>query len=780
MNAPVAEVGPLQQPITVDIWREKYRYGEEASPEETFVRVAKGVYAHDTSHIAEAVASMKARDWMPGGRIFAGAGTLKRVTWINCFVSPTIQDSMDTMDRPHKGSGVTYDPTALGIMPALNVAAFTQQQGGGIGMGFGTIRPCGAVVARTGSVSTGVLPFMGMWNGMCGTIKSSGSRRGAMMATLPIWHPDVIDFITCKTNADKYTNFNISVTVTDEFMKALREDKEWDLGFHVPRADGEHVATYEKNGAPWYVYKRVRAKELFDLITKTTYEWAEPGVIFIDQVNKRNNLYYCEEITATNPCGEQPLPPNGDCDLGHLNLANMVMDPFTEDAEIDWDRVRSAVRVGVRFLDNVLDTTPFPTQEQYEEAQRKRRIGLGYTGLGNLLQQLMVRYGSKKSVEIVEELGEFIAEQAYEASIDLAIEKGSFPAFDVDKFMEADFVKKLPQETRDRIRKHGIRNGVLLSLAPTGTGSIFYGNTSGGVEPSFSWEYDRDVVMDQKGEEQTKQRYSVEDYGWYLYKRMCAESGDNCYPLPDYMVTALELSVDDHLRVAAAAQKWIDAAISKTINVPKDYPFDEFQNVYLAAYDSGMKGCTTYRTGCKRGAVLIAEAEGKAATLPQEKFLAKKRPPLLAGETIKIHWPIDNENYYLTLNYYQDETTGERRLFEVFINTRSTDQFEAMTAMTRTISAACRVGILEVLLEELEQIHSPKGGALMKTPFEEKGAYAPSLIALIGRTIRQHTNQGQDTEQFEPGETCPNCKKPALVMQEGCLTCQACNYSKCG
>lgn len=779
MNVALEEASPLSQPITEHIWREKYRYGDEATPDATFQRVANGVYENDNEqiHLRAAFEAMQARDWMPGGRIFAGAGTPKRVTWINCFVSPTIQDSMDTMERPHKGSGLTYDKSAMGIMPALAVSAFTQQQGGGIGMGFGTIRPCGAVVARTGSVSSGVLPFMGMWNATCGTIKSSGSRRGAMMATLPIWHPDVLDFIVCKTNADKYTNFNISVTVTEDFMKALREDKEWDLGFHVPRADGEHVAVYEKNGAPWYVYKRVRAKELFDLITKTTYDWAEPGVIFIDRINEQNNLWYCETIVATNPCGEQPLPPNGDCDLGHANLANMVLDPFTEEAEVDWTRLRQAVRVGVRFLDNVLDTTPFPTKDQYEEAQAKRRIGLGYTGLGNLLQQLCVRYGSKKSVELTEEIGEFIAVEAYEASIDLAIEKGPFPAFEVDKFMEADFVKRLPKATQDRIRKHGIRNGVLLSLAPTGTTSIFYGNTSGGIEPSFSWEYNRDVVIDQKGEEQTKQNFPVEDYGWYLYKRMCQEANDDCYPLPEYMVTALELSVDDHLRVAAAAQKWVDAAISKTINIPKDYPFEEFQNVYLTAYDSGMKGCTTYRTGCKRGAVLMTETE---APPPVEKFMAKKRPAVLAGETIKIHWPIDNENYYLTLNYYEDERTKEKKLFEVFINTRSIEQFEAMTAMTRTLSAACRVGTLDIVLEELEQIHSPKGGFIMKTPFEEKGSYAPSLIALIGRTIRQHANQDQPTEEFEGGERCPNCKKSALIMQEGCLTCQACSYSKCG
>lgn len=770
MSAALAEAGPLNQPIVEHVWREKYRNGDEPTPEATSRRVAKGVYANETEtkHMQAAIQAMEARDWMPGGRIWAGAGTPKRVTWINCFVSPIIQDSMET--EP----GVP----GLGIMDALKVAAITQQQGGGIGMGFGTIRPCGALVKRTGSVSSGVLPFMNMWNGMCGTIKSSGARRGAMMATLPIWHPDVLDFIVCKANPDKFTNFNISVTITEDFMKALREDKEWDLGFHIPRHDGQHVAEYEKNGKPWYVYKRLRAAEIFDLITRTTYEWAEPGVIFIDRVNSLNNLWYCEDITATNPCGEQPLPPDGDCDLGHVNLANMVLDPFTEEAEVDWDRVRDTVRVGVRFLDNVLDTTPFPTEEQYQEAQAKRRIGLGYTGLGTLLQQLGVRYGSRRSTEVVDEVGEFIAVAAYETSVDLAIEKGSFPAFDADKFLQSAFVKKLPQSLQDRIRKHGIRNGVLLSLAPTGTSSIYFGNPSAGVEPTFSWEFDREVVVDQIGDEQIKKMFKVKDYGWYLYEQVCKVSNDDCYPLPEYMVTALELSVEDHLRVAAAAQKWIDAAISKTINVPQDYPYEDFQQVYLSAYEQGMKGCTTYRSGCKRGAVLIAE--GSEESPPQQKFLAKKRPPTLEGCTIKIHWPIDNENYYLTLNYYVDDKTGKRSLFEVFINTRSTEQFEAMTAMTRTISAACRVGILEVLLEELEQIHSPKGGSLMKTPFEEKGMYVPSLIALIGRTIRQHTTLDQGAVLIEDGEKCPACRKNTLVYQQGCMTCQSCSYSKCG
>jgi ribonucleoside-diphosphate reductase alpha chain len=533
---------PLSQVITNLIWEEKYRFDRESTPEETFARVVKGVYAKDPSkeEATRALDAMCARDFMPGGRIFAGAGTGKRVTWINCFVSPTIQDSMDTIDVTiQKDQTAKYDLSAMGIMPALNVGAFTQQQGGGIGMCYSTIRPNGALVKRTGSISSGVLPFMNMWNGMCGTIRSSGSRRGAMMATLHIWHPDIIDFINAKTKAGVLTNFNVSVCVTDDFMEALRKDQDWDLGFAVPKADGNHVAIYEKDGAPWYVYQRIKAVDLWQLIIKTTYEFAEPGVIFIDRVNKLNNLKYCETITATNPCGEQPLPPNGDCDLGHINLANMVTEPFTDEAEIDWDRLQNTIEVAVRFLDNVLDTSPFPTQDQYEEAQRKRRIGLGYAGLGNMLQQLMIRYGGNRDcLGIVDSVGEFIANHAYRTSIELAQERGCFPAYDKEEFAKAPFLKKLSDQVRKDLAKYGIRNGVLMSIAPCGTTSIFYGNISSGLEPTFSWQYERDVVVEQKGDEQIKKSFLVEDYGWFLFTR--SEAHDPAATsLPDYMVTCL-------------------------------------------------------------------------------------------------------------------------------------------------------------------------------------------------------------------------------------------------
>jgi len=752
---------PLQQPITTYIWREKYRHGEEADPQATFTRVAEGVYALDTDPDAKTLGlkAMKDRDWMPGGRIFAGAGTGKRVTWINCFVSPTIQDSMDT--EP--------DQPGLGIMPTLSIGAYTQQMGGGIGMDFSPIRPAGAKVGRTGSVSSGVIPFMGMWDGMCGTIKSSGSRRGAMMGTLAIWHPDVIQFITAKKEKGKLENFNISVTVTDAFMEALEKDEDWELGHWIPRDDGSHLDVKQVMGRSWYVYKRLPAKDLWEMIIRNTYDWAEPGIIFIDRVNKLNNLNYCEIIAATNPCGEQPLPPDGDCDLGHANLANMVLNPFTDQAEIDWQRLAAAVATGVRFLDNVLDTSPFPTPAQAEEALSKRRIGLGYTGLGNLLQQMRVRYGSEESVILTEKIGEFIAFWAYSTSVDLARERGPFPLCDKEKLCKAPFIQKLPKALRDKIWKYGLRNGVLLTLAPTGTTSLFYGNTSSGIEPSFQWLSERDAVVEDRGAgDRPKKTFDVEDYGYFMY-RVTMNNGvhPKVADLPPYFVTALELGVEEHLAVAAAAQKWIDAAISKTINCDKAMSYEDFESVYLKAYAMGMKGCTTYRPSDVRGSVLRVKED--KPTLSDAVVL---RPAELTGKTYKLKWLPSQENIYLTVNDIT-EADGSTRPFEIFLNGASPKNAEWLAALTRTVSAVCRRGDAQFLFEELEKIHGTEGTFIGHE-------FTPSIVALIGRTLKQHTTRGRETKPSFEMEACPQCEEKKYLREQGCSTCQGCGYSKCG
>jgi len=745
--------------------------GEQAI-EESFERVVAGVYERDERRDQEAgraLESMVRRHWVPAGRIQAGAGTGKRVTWINCFVSPTIEDSMTSHDVPN----------ALGIMDSLKVAALTQQMGGGIGMDFSTLRPKGAIVRKVGSVSSGPLCFMDMWNAMCGTIMSSGSRRGAMMATLRIDHPDVLDFIEAKHVAGRLTNFNVSVMVTHAFMEALKNNEDWDMGFTVPRADGNHVDVRKDivEGEEWFVYSRMSARDLWEKILRSTYEFAEPGVIFIDRVNESNNLRYCEEISTTNPCGEQPLPPNGDCNLGAVNLAAMVNDSFGLNPEFDWDALDDAVGVGVRFLDNVLDTTLYPTEEQKQEALAKRRIGLGITGLGNMLQQMKIRYGSPEAIEMTENVMKAISHCAYRASVDLAEERGSFPLFDVNKFLKSSFVQRLPADIKEGIREAGIRNGVLLTVAPTGTTSLYVGNVSAGCEPSFAWSYTRKMLM----EDNSTQEFDVEDYGYLMHSRMFGKP--NGKDMPDYMVTATELSVLEHLEMQAALQKHVDASISKTINCPEEMEFEDFKQAYSHAYDLGLKGCTTYRPSGVRGAVLTVKGEER----PRAVGSVPSRPMELEGSTYKVKWAPIGSAFYVTINDRIDRD-GKRVPFEIFINTMSVVHSEWITALTRTISAVFRRGgDVAFLPDELEQIHSADGGQWVNQK------YVPSLVAIIGKTINQHfvklglkeldTVPEVEVEiaQEIGGTRCPRCENPqSLIMSEGCGNCLTCGYSNCG
>lgn len=794
---------PKMQPIAEFVWNDKYRFfksdgtTDEQTPEDSFRRVVKGIYANDKPEYAEqALQAMIRRDWMPAGRIHAGAGTGRRVTLINCFVSPTLEDSMES-------------ETGVGIMDGLKVAAITQQMGGGIGTDYSTIRPNGALVRRTGSVSSGILPFMDMQNAMCATIRSSGSRRGAMMGTLAIWHPDIKDFIKAKRTKGRLNNFNVSVLITDAFMEAVRNDKDWDLTFHVPRADGNHVEVFEppqgSGEKPKYVYERLKARALWKLIIENTYEHAEPGVIFIDRVNHLNNLQYCETIHCTNPCGEQPLPPNGDCNLGHVNLARMVKHPFTDKAEIDWSRLRDAVRVGVRFLDNVLDVTEFPTEEQREEAQEKRRIGLGHTGLANMLQQLRLRYGSKKAIEVTEAVARSIAVDAYRASVELADERGSFPLFDAKAYRNAPFVKQLPGDLADAIAKHGLRNGVLLSIAPTGTTSNYYDVISSGCEPTFDWVYDRNVRKPGAAADEYQLYEDVMDYGFLLFRNhfykdakkvkisgrtVIAEVEGQAEPvtstLPDYMVTALELTIEEHLQMQAAIQKWVDASISKTINCPQEMTFEEFEQVYLRAYELGLKGCTTYRPNDTRGVILIKKEDDQPKQEEPTRVLAD-RPIVLEGKTYKVRWTDVPHAFYVTIND-RVEPDGRRIPFEIFINSKSVAHHEWISALTRTISAVFRRGgDVTFLIDELQQVFSPAQGQWTR------GRYVSSLVAQIGIIMEEHFEAiGLIKKESEPklitsdgepkatGQICPRCGAPSLIHKEGCKECLSCGYSQCG
>lgn len=626
------------------------------------------------------------------------------------------------------------------------------------------------------------------------------------MATLSCDHPDLEEFITAKHERGRLTHFNVSVLVTDDFMIAVRNDQEWDLGFSVPRADGDHVVTKERNDRPWFVYSRHRARDLWQLITSSTYRYAEPGVIFIDRVNQWNNLWYCEYIHCTNPCGEQPLPANGDCNLGAVNLAVMVEDPFTDRAEVNYDLVRDTTRIGVRFLDNVLDVTQYPTEEQKAEALSKRRVGLGITGLGNLLQQMRIRYGSVDAVDITENIMSVIRDTAYSTSVELAKERGPFPLFNSTKYLEGQFVQTLPNRILDAIGRDGIRNGVLLTIAPTGTTSIYYGNVSSGLEPTFAWWYQRKVI---RADGTMEEFEHVEDYGYRLYQRKFGKSGELLAfdSLPGYMVTALELSVKDHLVMQEVCQKYIDASISKTINCPEEMTLEEFQDVYRMAYDMGLKGCTTYKPSPERGSVMsISRSQhlneavliSEEPTVDETRALVVSRPAELDGCTYKVRWPSLDQAFYVTMNDYVDEK-GERRPFEIFINSKSVKHHEWITALTRTISAIFRRGgDVTFLLEELEQVHSSVGGHWID------GKYVPSLVAMIGSVVRQHFRKiglldeeeaasSQDPEDVEDaevqaeeekappsGEICPRCQAPTLYHREGCATCGSCGYSDCG
>lgn len=689
----------------------------------------------------------------------------------NCYMAETIEDSM------------------AGIMRANTNAALTMQQGGGIGMDFSTIRPKGAVVKGVGSVASGPLSFMEIWQAMCGTVMSGGSRRGAMLAGMSVDHPDVIDFIQAKREAGKFTNFNVSVLVTDDFMQAVEKDASWFLGFDVPPADGRHefipFGTRDRNGKPWYVYRSMKARELWELITRNTYEYAEPGVIFIDQYNKRNNLAYCETIRTTNPCGEIGGPPHGTCDLGCINLAALVRNPFTSAARIDSRRLVELATLGVRFLDNVLDVTNYPIPEQAEESRNKRRIGLGIMGLGNALQMLGLRYGGIEAARTTKAVMGMLADAAYFASAKLAQERGSFKLFDADKFLERPFVLARSLGAQEAIRQYGIRNGVLLTVAPTGTTAIYEGNVSSGLEPTFAWRYFRKVLQP----DGTHREFAVVDAGFEAY---CAHHGLDpatapTTGLPSYMATALELSIDEHLVMQAACQEYIDSSISKTINVPTETTYEEFQEVYRKAYDLGCKGCTTYRPSGVRGSVLSTESSvAPVAAIPHNAPAPlPKRPDVLSGKTYKVKWPLTEDSFYVTVNDTHGED-GKLRPFEVFVASRSTAHAELFAGLTILISAILRRQEHPAfIVEDLERVQSAQGAWI-------EGRYVPGVVALIAGVLRQHL---VDLGMFEPdstvvvtpvettevkGEPCPKCGAPALIFTDGCKKCLSCSYSACG
>ncbi|MGB1023892.1 MAG: adenosylcobalamin-dependent ribonucleoside-diphosphate reductase, partial [Paracoccaceae bacterium] len=692
-------------PIAEQIWDMKYRLKEadgtpiDRTVEDTWRRIARALASVEKDPAYWEEKFYKALEdfkYLPAGRITAGAGTGRSVTLFNCFVMGTIPDSMS------------------GIFDMLKEAALTMQQGGGIGYDFSTIRPKGADVKGVAADASGPLSFMDVWDSMCRTIMSAGSRRGAMMATMRCDHPDIEDFITAKSDAARLRMFNVSVLVTDAFMEAVKADGPWELVF-----DNK-------------VYRTVQARDLWNQIMQSTYDYAEPGVIFIDRINQSNNLAYCETIAATNPCGEQPLPPYGACLLGSVNLARLVRAPFEADAALDLDALKDLVRVAVRMMDNVVDASRFPLEAQAREAQAKRRIGLGVTGLADALLMLGLRYGADDAVAQSEIWMKEIAHAAYWASVELAREKGAFPLFDAEAFLASGNMAQMDQDLREAIAKDGIRNALLTSIAPTGTISLYAGNVSSGIEPVFAYSYTRKVLQ----RDGSRSEEEVTDYAVKLWRE---KQGDA--ELPAFFVNAQTLAPADHVRMQAAAQKWVDSSISKTINVPQDISFEAFKDVYLQAYETGCKGCTTYRPNDVTGSVLsVSEAEAKPdgatareASTGEVVYISEplERPQTLEGNTYKLKWPDSPHAIYITIN--DVVLSGHRRPFEVFINSKNMEHYAWTVALTRMMSAVFRRGgDVSFVVEELKAVFDPRGGAWIG------GKYVPSILAAIGGVIERH------------------------------------------
>lgn len=736
---------PVFEPIAREIWAMKYRHtpddGREAETciEDSWRRVAHAVSAAEGEDDRLVWADSFYRiledyRFLPAGRILSGAGTDRQVTLFNCFVMGQIPDSLE------------------GIFTQLKEAALTMQQGGGIGHDFSTLRPRGAPVRGVAADASGPISFMDVWDAMCKTIMSAGARRGAMMGTMRCDHPDIEDFIAAKERAGRLRNFNLSVLVTDAFMAAVKAKAEWTLVF-------EGLS-----------FRTIPAAQLWDRIMRATYDFAEPGVIFIDRINALNNLSYCETIGATNPCGEQPLPPYGACLLGSLNLTRFVVNPFDADARIDDAALRQTATTAVRFMDNVIDISSYPLPQQRAEALAKRRIGLGITGLADALAMCGLNYGTREAAETAQQWMAAIEQTAYQSSIALARDRGSFPLFDATRFGASGYASNLPDDLRNDIAEYGLRNGLLTSIAPTGTISLIAGNVSSGIEPIFSIRYDRKVLQ-ADGSSRTE---AVTDYAASLYWQMHGPDA----PLPPAFVTADKLTPMAHLLMQAAVQKHVDSSISKTINVPEDYPFERFKTVYEDAYDLGLKGCTTYRPNPVTGSVLVSTSIPSGLEVDPPP---REREEVLPGMTYKLRWPESDHAIYITINDVME--AGVRRPFEIFINSKNMEHYAWTVALTRMISAVFRRGgNVSFVVDELKAVFDPRGGQWMG------GRYVPSLLAAIGGVIERHM---VDMGFVDPardgfpsggrnGTLCPRCGSGALMFQEGCTACLNCGYSKCG
>ena len=808
------------QPISHDVLAEKYLKPGETGIEDLFARVARALASVELETDRPKYEAIFLENLYAGaigaGRIMSAAGTDIQATLINCFVQP-VGDCIQ---------GVDADGYP-GIYEALREAAETMRRGGGVGYDFSRIRPRGAAVKGTASMASGPCSYINVFDQSCSTVESAGARRGAQMGVLRVDHPDVMEFITAKRTPGRWNNFNVSVGMTDTFMEALISDGPWEL-VH-PAKPGATVL--EKNGAfqradgKW-VYQTLQARALWDTVMRSTYDFAEPGILFLDHINKDNNLRYCETIAATNPCGEQPLPSYGCCDLGPIILTRFIRHPFGFDGvpAFDFDAFEKSVAIQVRALDNVLDVTFWPLQQQRDESAAKRRIGVGFTGMGNTLAMLCLRYDRPEGREMATRIATSMRDAAYTASVALAQEKGAFPKFDADGYLAAGtFASRLPAALQQSIRTHGIRNSHLLSIAPTGTVSLaFADNASNGIEPAFSWMYKRK----KREADGSSSEYSVEDHAWRLYRELGGDVGK----LPDYFVSALDMSATDHIAMMEAVQPFVDTAISKTVNVPADYPYDDFKGLYQQAWNARLKGLATYRPNAILGSVLHVESATPEVVKPVPapvvdpmRTVIERRPKgALSAVAEKVdYWTQEgHKTLYLLVSFLPvplpNGGTVDRAI-EFFMPVgQSGESQQWITSSMRLLSLAARGGFLERALSDMRKVAWDRGPVRLGMHQKEDGTQVPmwhdSEVAAVAYAIqniqtqrnslltsdynRRSTDTQPESDALLPqqesalamaplpvmaGKKCGECGAHAVIRKDGCDYCTQCGHvGSCG